>query len=72
MSSERLLVIADLLELWQWTGDEAFLKEMWPAAKAAAEWQMDRANNPSSVHKHSAVALSLSLSLSLSLFQGRF
>ena len=47
MGDVSSMFIVYLLELWQWTADEDFLRELWPAAKAAAEWQMDRADNPS-------------------------
>lgn len=47
MGDVTSMFIVYLLELWQWTADESLLKELWPAAKAAAEWQMDRATNPS-------------------------
>jgi non-lysosomal glucosylceramidase len=47
MGDVTSMFIVYLLELWQWTADENLLKELWPAAKAAAEWQIDRATNPS-------------------------
>lgn len=47
MGDVTSMFVVYLLELWQWTADENILKELWPAAKAAAEWQIDRATNPS-------------------------
>ena len=44
MGDVSSMFIVYLLEIWQWTGDAAFVREMWPAAKKAAEWQMARAN----------------------------
>ncbi|CAH1781975.1 unnamed protein product [Owenia fusiformis] len=40
MSDVSSMFIVYLLELYSWTGDEAFLKEMWPYAKKAAQWHM--------------------------------
>ena len=30
-------------ELWRWTADVALVVELWPVAKRAAQWQLDRA-----------------------------
>ena len=47
MGDVSSMFITYLLEIYQWTADDAFVREMWPAAKAAALWQIDRAHNPS-------------------------
>jgi non-lysosomal glucosylceramidase len=44
MGDVSSMFIVYLLELLQWTGDTAIVKELWPAAKAAAEWQIQRAS----------------------------
>ena len=44
MGDVSSMFIVYLLELLQWTGDTAGVRELWPAARAAATWQMARAN----------------------------
>jgi non-lysosomal glucosylceramidase len=44
MGDVSSMFIVYLLELMQWTGNTAIVEELWPAAKAAAQWQMQRAN----------------------------
>ena len=43
MGDVSSMFIVYLLELWQWGHDEAIVRELWPAAKRAAQWQMARA-----------------------------
>ena len=44
MGDVSSMFVVYLLELWQWTGDTSIVKELWPAARAAAQWQIQRAN----------------------------
>lgn len=43
MGDVSSMFIVYLLELWQWGGDEEAVRELWPAARRAAQWQMARA-----------------------------
>ena len=43
MGDVSSMFIVYLLELWQWGNDETLVRELWPAAKRAAQWQMTRA-----------------------------
>ena len=43
MGDVSSMFIVYLLELWQWGHDEDIVRELWPAAKRAAQWQMARA-----------------------------
>jgi len=43
MGDVSSMFIVYLLELWQWTADADLLAELWPNAKAAAQWQIARA-----------------------------
>ena len=43
MGDVSSMFIVYLLELWQWGRDEDIVRELWPAAKRAAQWQMVRA-----------------------------
>ena len=43
MGDVSSMFIVYLLELWQWAQDDAIVRELWPAAKRAAQWQMARA-----------------------------
>lgn len=44
MGDVSSMFIVYLLELWQWTGNQKALKDLWPAAKRAAQWQINRSN----------------------------
>ena len=44
MGDVSSMFIVYLLELMQWTDNAAVVQELWPTAKAAATWQMTRAN----------------------------
>lgn len=43
MGDVSSMFIVYLLELWQWGNDHDIVRELWPAAKRAAQWQMARA-----------------------------
>ena len=41
MSDVSSMYVLYVLELYKWGGDIAMLKELWPAAKKAAQWHID-------------------------------
>ena len=40
MADVNTLFIAEVYELWAWTNDTAFLQELYPAVRKAAQWQI--------------------------------
>jgi non-lysosomal glucosylceramidase len=51
MSDCTSTFILGVFELYHWTGDRAFLAELWPHARKAAQWQMER-SEPFGLPRH--------------------